>query len=82
MPFRRTSLNGTRTRFSRFVQYGLISRYSTRLRPATIFANHFRSRVVVMTSNLSPVRRVQPPIWNVQRGAVGCRAHRGRRALL
>jgi len=54
MPFRKTSLNGTRTRFSRFVQYGLISRYSIRLRPATILANHSRSSVVMMTSINTP----------------------------
>lgn len=47
MPFRRTSRKGTRTRLSRSVQYGLMSRYSTRLVRATISANHCRLMVVV-----------------------------------
>jgi hypothetical protein len=51
IPLRSTSLNGVRTLRRRLVQYGLISRYSTRLVPATIFANHSRFNVVVMTSN-------------------------------
>lgn len=60
MPLRRMSLKGVPTFLKRFVQYGLMARYSTRLRPATISANGPRFKVVVMTSNVSP------------RGAKGC----------
>ena len=51
IPLRSTNLNGVETFLRRLVQYGLISRYSTRLVPATICASHSRSIVVVMTSN-------------------------------
>ena len=48
IPFRRTSRNGTRTRLSRSVKYGLMPRYSTRLVRATISANHCRLMVVAI----------------------------------
>jgi hypothetical protein len=50
MPLRRRSSNGSETFAKRFVEHGLIWRYSIFLVPAMICASHSRSMVVVMRS--------------------------------
>ena len=50
IPFSSRSSNGIETFAKRFVQYGLIWRYSIFFVPATISASHSRSIVVVMRS--------------------------------
>jgi hypothetical protein len=61
MPLRGTSLNGVRTLLRRFLQQGLISRYSIRLTPATIFVNHFRLIEGRSRSTTPPLQYV--PNW-------------------
>jgi hypothetical protein len=58
MPLRRTNLNGVLTLLNRDVQYGLISRYSTRFQPSTISAKGSRFSVVVMVSIYSRIPRI------------------------
>lgn len=53
MPLRRRSSNGSETFAKRFVQYGLISRYSIFLLPAMICVSHPRSMVAVIRSCFS-----------------------------
>jgi hypothetical protein len=50
MPFSSRNSNGSDTFANRFVQYGLICRYSIFFVPAMISANHSRSMVVVIRS--------------------------------
>lgn len=50
IPFRSTRRNRVFTAASFFVQYVLISRYSMRFEPSTIFANHSRLMVVVIVA--------------------------------
>src|ERR1700733_230651 len=50
MPFNSRSSNGTETFANRFVQYGLIWRYSIFFAPAMISASHSRFIVVVIRS--------------------------------
>src|SRR5271163_4927853 len=53
MPLRRRSSKGTETFAKRFVQYGLIWRYSIFFVPAMIFASHSRSMEIVIRSQFS-----------------------------